>query len=162
MGNNLQSCYVGHCNITNICLQTEIIILNQTHCDSVKNTSLSPGLEASSCHLLENEFCQDLHVHKEKPATRVELNYDIDGCYDLSDLEHYKYYEDQLVFMKYLGVIAMGQSITYSTSDMIERLAGIGILGIIGNLLSIIVLNTKEMRTNCFNNLLTALNVAER
>ena len=41
-------------------------------------------------------------------------------------------------------------------------LAGVGILGILGNMLSIIVLNTKEMRTNCFNNLLTALNIADR
>ena len=41
-------------------------------------------------------------------------------------------------------------------------LAGLGILGILGNMLSIIVLNTKEMRTNCFNNILTALNVADR
>ena len=41
-------------------------------------------------------------------------------------------------------------------------LAGVGILGILGNILSIIVLNTKEMRTNCFNNLLTALNIADR
>ena len=41
-------------------------------------------------------------------------------------------------------------------------LAGLGILGILGNMLSIIVLNTKEMRANCFNNLLTALNIADR
>ena len=106
---NLQSCHVGQCNITNICFDTEIIILNETHCDSVKNISLSAGLEDNSCHLLDSHLCQDLHVHREKHATRVELNYDMDGCYDLSDLEHYKYYEDQLVFMKYLGVIGMGQ-----------------------------------------------------
>ena len=83
--------------------------MNETHCDSVKNISLSAGLEDNSCHLLDSHLCQDLHVHREKHATRVELNYDMDGCYDLSDLEHYKYYEDQLLFMKYLGVIGMGQ-----------------------------------------------------
>ena len=41
-------------------------------------------------------------------------------------------------------------------------MAVLGTLGILGNVLSIIVLNTKEMRTNCFNNLLTALNIADR
>ena len=31
-----------------------------------------------------------------------------------------------------------------------------------GNIVNIIVLNTRELRSNCFNNLLTSLNVVER
>ena len=31
----------------------------------------------------------------------------------------------------------------------------------VGNLFSIVVLNTKDMRSNCFNNILTALNITD-
>ena len=38
----------------------------------------------------------------------------------------------------------------------------IGAFGLTGNFLNIIVLNSKELRSNCFNNLLTSLNIMER
>ena len=37
-----------------------------------------------------------------------------------------------------------------------------GVLGLVGNFLSIIILNTRDMRTKCFNNLLTTLNITDR
>lgn len=41
-------------------------------------------------------------------AMRTKTKYSL-GCYDLSDLEHYKYYEDLLAFIKYLGMIGTGK-----------------------------------------------------
>ena len=43
-----------------------------------------------------------------------------------------------------------------------ESIEVFGCFGLVGNLLSIIVLNTKDMKNNCFNNLLTALNITDR
>ena len=34
--------------------------------------------------------------------------------------------------------------------------------GLIGNSVNLLVLNSRDMRSNCFNNLLTSLNIAER
>ena len=36
-----------------------------------------------------------------------------------------------------------------------------GGLGLLGNTVSILVLNSKDMRSNCFNNILTALNITD-
>jgi len=51
----------------------------------------------------------------------------------------------------------------YLTVKHILGITGIvfGCLGLIGNIVNIIVLNTRELRSNCFNNLLTSLNVVE-
>lgn len=76
---NLESCYVGDCNITNICSGSELISLNETHCQSVSNESVLGLLSAGSCHVVDTHSCMDLLVHKEKPATKEELNYDEEG-----------------------------------------------------------------------------------
>ena len=40
-------------------------------------------------------------------------------------------------------------------------LSAFGVLGLVGNMTSLAVLASKQMRANCFNNILAALNVTD-
>ena len=107
---NFESCYVGHCatTITHLCLQNNTIEIED--CQAV-NTRLDFVLEdPASCQVLEEEVCRELPKHLENTGTIKELEYDSEGCYNLTDLENYKYFQPQLTFMKYLGIIGMGKN----------------------------------------------------
>ena len=65
--------------------------------------------------------------------------------------------QDKLIAIKMKSSFKICSKVNNSESFEV-----IGCFGLVGNLLSIIVLNTKDMRSNCFNNLLTALNMTDR
>ena len=106
---NLESCHVGDCTttITDLCDLT--IDLVESQCHNV-NTNLAFAVEdPASCQVLEEDVCWDLALALENNATNLELEYDEAGCYNLTDVENYKYYQPQLAFMKYLGITGMGK-----------------------------------------------------
>ena len=107
---NFESCYVGDCStsLSDLCDPDYTINLEETQCQGV-NTHLAFLVEdPASCQVLESDVCLELASHWENNATNIELEYDEAGCYNLSDLENYKYYQPQLTFMKYLAIIGMG------------------------------------------------------
>ena len=106
---NFESCYVGDCTstITEVCDQ--IIDLEETQCQDVNTDLAFVRGDPASCQVLEAGLCWELPLHWERNATNIELEYDEAGCYNLTDLENYKYYQPQLTFMKYLGIIGMGK-----------------------------------------------------
>ena len=79
------------------------------------------------------------------------------------------FYRDYLTVKHILGVTGIGlhkKLIKLSPRKLdifnFAELSVFGCLGLIGNIVNIIVLNTRDLRSNCFNNLLTSLNVVER
>ena len=106
---NFESCYVGDCGttITDLCHPNNTIQIED--CQAV-NTELAFQLEdPASCQVLEEEVCRGLPRDWENTGATIELEYDSEGCYNLTDVENYKYYQPQLTFMKYLGIIGLGK-----------------------------------------------------
>ena len=106
---NFESCHVGSCSatLTEVCDLT--VNLEETQCQGV-NTHLAFLVDdPASCQVLEEDLCWDLALDWENNATNIELEYDEAGCYNITDLENYKYYQPQLTFMKYLAIFGMGK-----------------------------------------------------
>jgi len=71
--------------------------------------------------------------------------YDEDGCFYTDMLRSTRRYETYMNFSLCMGILTIVS----------------GSFGLVGNLVNIIVLCSQEMRTKCFNNLLTVLNITD-
>lgn len=129
-------CRVGDCmiNMSSSCFLGNCSRLNPNITILDWKTDTCTTLNQSTCSMLTLESSWD-----------GELSYDEEGCFVNNDLRNTPAYDQYLRFSMMMGIL----------------LIAFGCFGLVGNLLSIIVLNTKDMKSNCFNNLLTALNTTD-
>jgi len=110
---------------------------------SVLNPNISyPDMKTDTCTTLNQSICSQVFL---EAKWNGKVDYDEEGCFSTNDLRNTPEYEQYVKFSLWMGIL----------------LIGFGCFGLVGNLLSIIVLNTKDMKSNCFNNLLTALNITD-
>jgi len=107
------------------------------------NTNISFSVvEGATCTMLNQSTCRLATLQGRWTG---QLSYDEEGCFSNNDLRNTPAYDQYMQFSMVMGLL----------------LIVFGCLGLVGNILSIIVLNTKDMKSNCFNNLLTALNITD-
>jgi len=108
----------------------------------------------TTCGSYARPECQDINlttcIQMPRPTNQSlevvqDSSLDSDGCFYMNpsrETAEYKTYEQ---FSLVIGLLTMA----------------FGGLGLVGNSVSILVLTSKNMRSNCFNNILTALNITD-
>ena len=156
------------------------------YCGDIQNdTSFSKVFTSAgdTCTSMDVYTCEET-FWKSEPSIcndNFTYEYDEDGCFNFELVKASCFYQDYLRVKLYLGVIGKG---LYCCPDMnvkpsntlwqlnifhfiwdksfINHFAVVGSIGLLGNILNLLVLNSRELRNNCFNNLLTCLNIVER
>jgi len=110
----------------------------------------------ATCGSLQKVECEDVNAttcelmprpenHSFEVLVEEGLGYDNDSCFFMNPFRQTPEYKAYEQFSLVIGLLTLA----------------FGGLGLVGNFVSIVVLVSKDMRSNCFNNILTALNITD-
>ena len=121
------------------------------NCSVIDVTSCSPiyepGPNTSELYLADDQELDTL--------------YDEEGCFYTDILRETNSYKTYMKFSLWMGILTIGMNFSLVNFKNFFPLVS-GCFGLIGNVVNIVVLCSQDMRSKCFNNLLSLLNLTDR